>query len=124
MFLSEFDFKLVWGPGIKNMADAPSCQPDFIPKKGDEAFDAQLHTLLMPYHTTELFPDHSLHPTALSISAITTLTVESNTLLNHIKIAQSSDTEAQDTLKHKNSDFTSKDGVIYHKGHLYVPLLC
>lgn len=41
MFFSEFDFKLVWGPGIKNVADVPSRRPDFVPQKGDEAFEPQ-----------------------------------------------------------------------------------
>lgn len=31
MFLSEFNFHLVWGPGLKNVADPPSRWPDFAP---------------------------------------------------------------------------------------------
>ncbi|GJE99152.1 polyprotein [Phanerochaete sordida] len=51
MFLSEFNFHLVWGPGLKNVADPPSRRPDFAPRKGDDVLEEQRQTLLTPEHT-------------------------------------------------------------------------
>lgn len=42
MFLSEFDFKLQWSPGTKNVTDAASRCPDYMPKKEDETLEVQL----------------------------------------------------------------------------------
>jgi RNase H-like domain found in reverse transcriptase len=48
MFLSEFNFKLIWGPGVENVADGPSHCPDFIPKKGDDVLLGQHQLVLTP----------------------------------------------------------------------------
>ncbi len=36
MFLSEFNFRLAYAPGIKNPADGPTRRPDFAPQEGDD----------------------------------------------------------------------------------------
>jgi hypothetical protein len=121
MFLSEFNFKLIWAPGVKNIADAPSCCPDFVPKKGDEAFDAQLCTLLKPHITEHLFSDDStLSANAVSIAA-SSITTTSSDLLERIKTAHATDEEALNALKHEDSDFSSTDSMVFHKGRLFVP---
>jgi len=33
---AEFDFRLVWVPGVKNVVDGSSYCPDFVPKEGDD----------------------------------------------------------------------------------------
>jgi hypothetical protein len=99
MFLSEFDFKLTWGPGIKNVADSPSRRPDFIPQKGDNTLEAQYRTLLKPYHTDSLFPTETLFPTPkTTISALTTLTVDNSDLLKRFKSAFQEDQEWREAL--------------------------
>jgi hypothetical protein len=56
MFLSEFDFKLIWGPGVENVADSPSCHPNFIPKKGGDVLLGQHQLILTPSYTQQVLP--------------------------------------------------------------------
>ena len=51
MFFSDFDFHLTWGPGITNVADAPSRHLDFVPQKGDDTLQCQRKIILTPQHT-------------------------------------------------------------------------
>ncbi|KAF7338861.1 Transposon Tf2-12 polyprotein [Mycena sanguinolenta] len=128
MFLSEFDFKLSWGPGVKNVADAPSRRPDFVPQKGDETSEAQFKTLLRPYHTELLFPDRTLVPSTPSspppsatLSALTTLSIDSSELLKRFQDAWEVDQEWREALTKGDSDFVAERGMVYHKGRLFVP---
>jgi hypothetical protein len=121
MFLSEFKFKLIWAPGVKNIADTLSRHPDFVPKKGDEAFDAQLCMLLKPHITKHLFSDDSTLSANAVLIAATSITTTGSDLLEHIKTAHATDEEALDALKHEDSDFSSTYGMVFHKGRLFVP---
>ncbi len=77
MFLSEFNFRLDYAPGLKNPADAPSRRVDFAPRKGDDVLQENEKVLLTPLHTERLVHANAtsstprLHP--IHISAITTL---------------------------------------------------
>lgn len=102
MFLSDFDFRLTWAPGKSNVADAPSRRPDFVPKKGDTTLTGQRQTILTPTHTQLLFHhDSDSTPTSAStasipltssatpsINALTTLSIDSSTLLERFKTHQ------------------------------------
>ena len=55
LFLAEFNFRLVWGPGIKNVADGPSRRPDFVPQEGDAVRNTMARQILTPAHTEQLF---------------------------------------------------------------------
>jgi hypothetical protein len=122
MFLSEFDFKLIWGPGIKNVADTPSYHPDLVLQKGDDTLEAQYRTLLKSYHTDLLFPTGTLHPLPkTTISALTTLTIDNSKLLECFKHAFQDDEEWKKALVQGNPDFSTKSGIIFYKGCLFVP---
>ena len=117
MFLSDFDFRLTWGPGITNVADAPSRRPDFVPQKGDDTLECQQKTILTPQHTqflTSPSPINSpLEPTA---SALTTLAIDNSVLLKRFKTAFREDTEWREALVQGNPDFTTESGLVFHKG--------
>ena len=121
LFLSEFNFRLVWGPGIKNIADSPSRRPDFIPKKGDDVLEEQRQVLLTPTHTELLFPSSNSSPFSASIPALTTLTIDNSALLERFKSAFQEDTEWREAVAHGSPDFSAQDGMVFHKGRLFVP---
>jgi hypothetical protein len=85
MFLSDFDFCLVWGPRKSNVADPPSRHPDFIPQQGDDHLTLQHKVLLTPKHTSFLFSPEPTEPSikisALMTSALTTLSIDNSDLL-------------------------------------------
>jgi hypothetical protein len=93
MFLSKFDFKLIWGPGVENVADGPSHCADFIPKRGDDVLLGQCQLILTPSHTQQAFPSPEFLSTNLSsmfyFSTITTLTLDNSALLKHFKTESS-----------------------------------
>ena len=124
MFLSEFNFRLVWAPGHKNVADSPSRRPDFAPKKGDDVLEQQSPTLLTSKHTELLFPSTisslSSSTDTLNVSALTTLAVDNSVLLERFKTAFREDTEWREALVAGNSDFVVQDNMVFHKGHLFV----
>ena len=125
MFLSEFNFRLVWAPGHKNVADSPSRWPDFAPKKGDDVLEQQRQTLLTSKHTELLFPSTtsslSWSTDALNMSALTTLAIDNSVLLERFKTAFREDTEWREALVAGNSDFVVQDDMVFHKGRLFVP---
>ena len=120
LFLSEFNFRLVWGPSVKNVADSPSRRSDFSPQKGDDVLEQQYQTILTPTHTELLFPT-PVTPPSNSIPALTTLSIDNSVLLERFKAAFREDTEWQEAVARGNSDFHAQDGMVFHKGHLFVP---
>ena len=120
LFLSEFNFRLVWGSGVKNVADSPSRRPDFSPQKGDDVLEQQHQTILTPTHTELLIPTSVTLP-PISISALTTLSIDNSVLLDHFKSAFREDTEWREAIARGNSDFYAQDGMVFHKGRLFVP---
>ncbi|KAJ3495813.1 hypothetical protein NLJ89_g10573 [Agrocybe chaxingu] len=125
MFLSEFDFRLDWAPGSKNVADAPSRRPDFLPKKGDDVLEFQRKALLTPLHTERIFPsDNLVSVSSLStstVSALTTLVIDNSELLKCFKTAFQEDTEWREAMLRGDTDFTAQDDMVFHKGRVYVP---
>lgn len=124
IFLSEFNFRLVWGPGLKNVADSPSRRPDFAPKKGDDVLEQQRQTLITREHTELLFPSPDPLPSTtqvLDVAALTTLSIDNSMLLERFKKAFRDDVEWREALAHGNPDFTAQDGMVFHKGRLFVP---
>jgi Reverse transcriptase (RNA-dependent DNA polymerase)/RNase H-like domain found in reverse transcriptase/Integrase zinc binding domain/Retroviral aspartyl protease len=122
MFLSDFDFRLVWAPGKENVADAPSRRTDFSPKKGDDTLLNQNRIMLTPKHTDSLTPHkNTQHPSNI-INAMTTLSIDTSTLFDRFKNALQKDSEWREALIRGNSDFTSEGGLVFHKGKLFVPL--
>ena len=124
MFLSNFDFTLTWAPGSQNPADGPSRRPDFAPKKGDTILQAQNRLILTPYHTQHILPFPSLEtPPSRSfhISAITTLAIDNSELLQQFKSAYQEDPTWREALLHGDTDFSTQDNLVFHKGRIYVP---
>ena len=122
MFFSDFDFHLTWGPGITNVADAPSHRPDFVPQKGDDTLECQQKIILTPQHTQLL---HST-PTKIAsplpaVSALTTLAVNNSALLKCFRTAFHEDSKWQEALVQGNPDFTTESGLVFHRGRLFVP---
>lgn len=80
MFLSDYIFALRWGPGVANVADAPSRRADFVPRKGDDTLECQRKTILNANHTRFIFP---LEPTNTisTASGLTTLSIDNASLL-------------------------------------------
>jgi len=52
---------------------------------------------------------------------MTTLSIDNSTLFERFKIAFREDTEWREALVRGNSDFTSENGLVFHKGKLFVP---
>jgi len=122
MFLSNFNFHLTWAPGKANITDAPSRHPDFLPKKGDETLLGQNCIILTPKHTELLTPSKNIQSNSPgTINAMTTLSIDNSTLFKRFKIAFREDTEWREALVCGNSDFTSENGLVFHKGKLFVP---
>lgn len=121
MFLSNFNFHLVWSPGKANVADAPSCRPDFIPQKGDDHLLLQSKVLLTPHHTKFLLSSGSIALSAIftspnDLSALTTLMIDNSELLEHFKTAFANDNEWREAVIHGNNDFMTQGGLVFHKG--------
>jgi hypothetical protein len=115
------------GPGHKNITDALLWQLDFVPQKGDEALEAQFKTLLKPYHTESLFPDCTLRPSIYpiplpaSISALITLSIDLSELLQHFQCEWEADQEWYEALVQGDPNFVTENGMVFHKGCLFVP---
>lgn len=127
LFLSEFNFQLIWGPGHRNVADSPSRQADLVPKKGDDVLEEQHQTILSAKHTQSLFSlsDSLADPTQVvtSVSALTTIAIDNSVLLECFKTTFQDDIKWREALAHRNSDFSAHDGMVFHKGRLFVPAL-
>ena len=124
MFLSEFNFRLDYAPGIKNPADAPSRRPDFAPREGDEVLRLQEKILLTPLHTECLFQDQpplALTPPPQHVSALTTLALDNSELLARFQAAIQNDSEWREAVSHGDPDFILEGNLVFHKGLLYVP---
>jgi hypothetical protein len=98
MFLSDFDFKLTWGPGKLNVADGPSCRLDFVPKKGDDTLLGQNRIILTSKHTECLSPNQTSSDSSPtipnpSINAIMTLAIDNLVLLECFKTTFQEDPE-------------------------------
>ena len=108
MFLSDFNFHLVWKPGSRNVADAPSRRLDFIPQKGDDTLLVQNQHILTPKHTQFLFPSQNppddMHSIS-NLSAITTLFIDTSDLLQRFKTALQVDTQWHEALIQGSEDF-------------------
>lgn len=118
IFLSEFNFKLVWGPSLHNVADPPSRRPDYVPQKGDDVLEGQRQVLLTPSHTEFLFSDPTPSPAPpTSISSLTTLSLDNSSLLNNsrppsVKISSGVKLSSTATLTSpsKTTSSSTKDG--------------
>jgi transposase InsO family protein len=123
MFLSDFDFQLIWAPGKANVADAPSWRVNYLPKKGDETLLGQNRIVLTSEHTGSLtLPENTQFSPSAITNAMTTLSIDNSALFERFKTAFREDMEWHEALIHGNSDFTSENGIVFHKGKLFVPL--
>jgi Integrase zinc binding domain len=124
IFLSEFDFKLTWGPGVENVADGPSHSPDLIPQKGDNVLLGQCQLILTPSHTQQVFSSPDYLSTDLSsffISMQSLHTLDNSALLKCFKTVFHEDNEWQESLVHGNSDFTAESSLVFHNRKPFVP---
>ncbi|KAJ3476377.1 hypothetical protein NLI96_g11201 [Meripilus lineatus] len=131
MFLFEFNFRLDYAPGIKNVSDSPSRRPDYAPREGDDVLKCQEKVLLTSTHTERLFrtsPTSSassaisrLPTSAISVSAFTSLCIDNSELLKQFKEAYKNDTEWRDAKSHGNEDFQLEGNIVFHKGRVFVP---
>lgn len=121
MFLSEFDFKLEWGPGTQNVADAPSRRPDFVPKKGDDVLTIQNKALLSPYHLSNISPQSTDSPAPATISGLTTLSIDNSELLQKFQAAYHQDTEWREALLRGDTSFQAQNDMVFHNGRVFVP---
>lgn len=127
MFLSEFNFRLDYAPGKRNLADAPSRRADYFPQEGDDVLLEQRKTLLSSEHLERLSPRdcpaaaQSAEPKPIDIAAITTAAIDNSELLQQFKLACRDDTEWREAIYHGNSDFSVTDDLVFHAGRLYVP---
>ena len=93
-----------------------------MPKKGDSTFENQSQVILTPKHTERIFPSScSDEPVNSPISALTTLQIDNPQLLEHFKTAYQEDTEWREALVRSNSEFAAENGLVFHKGKLFVP---
>ncbi|PIL28411.1 hypothetical protein GSI_08445 [Ganoderma sinense ZZ0214-1] len=137
IFLSEFNFRLNYAPGLRNPADAPSRRADFAPQKGDEVVEENFRALLTPAHTERLWcnkPSTTWPRQASSfvsvcassappvvISAFTELSVDRSDFKKRLADAVQADPEWRDVVSRGDSKFRSEGNVVYHDGRLYVP---
>ena len=126
MFLSEFNFRLDYLPGIKNPADAPSHRPDYVPREGDEVLNLQRKSLLNQLHTERLFPStpscsDSPNPTPSSASALSTFSFDSSTLAEQFKEAFRADTEWRTAVTNGDESFSFQGDLVFHNNRLFVP---
>ncbi|THH04253.1 hypothetical protein EW146_g10224 [Bondarzewia mesenterica] len=100
MFLSDFDFRLIWTLGNSNIADAPSRHSDFIPKKRDDTQLVQNQRILTDIHMERLLPSPSSDSpvSTFSSGAITTLAIDSSDLLERFKTMFQEDIEWRESL--------------------------
>ncbi|GBE80968.1 Transposon Tf2-12 polyprotein [Sparassis crispa] len=124
MFLSEFNFRLDYAPGLKNPADAPSRHPDYAPREGDDVLCLQQKTLLTPVHTERLFPIS--HPSTSSstppgvshsISALSTLAINNSELLEQFKTVICDDSEWPEAIARGDQDFELQGNLVFHKAY-------
>ena len=117
LFLSQFNFHIIHKPGSFNKADALSRRPDH--KEGILPVD-QSRTLL----DSKFFSVQAARPTPIE--------PHDSLIRQRIKNAQSYDNEvsqALETLLHNGpqsltkglEDWNLEDGIILHRGHVYVP---
>lgn len=128
MFLSEFNFRLDYAPGLKNPADAPSRRPDFAPREGDDVLRLQEQVLLTPLHTERLYPSSQGAPSPArpstsptTIASLTTLAVDNSEMLQRFQDAYRADTEWREAIARGNEDFSQEGNLVFHKGLLFVP---
>jgi transposase InsO family protein len=118
LFLSQFTFTIVHRPGIYNKADALSRRPDL--KEGIQSSNSENCVLL----DDKFFAVRAAHPV--------TMDPQTNPLRKRIKGAQTYDTEVSQALESvlRNGprsvtrgldDWNLEDGLILHRGHIYVP---
>ena len=118
LYLSRFNFTIVHKPGSQNKADALSWHPNHT--EGMELDNEQWILL-----DTKFFTVRATRPTAVTIQG-------DPTLCECIRAAQDYDTEVSKALESilKNGprtvsrgleDWNLKDGIILHKGQIYIP---
>ncbi|RPD68018.1 hypothetical protein L226DRAFT_474052 [Lentinus tigrinus ALCF2SS1-7] len=121
MFLSEFNFRLDYAPGLKNPADAPSRRRDFAPREGDDVLLENQKVLLTPLHTERLSRSSDASSAPLKISAFTTLTADSSDLQSRFNDVIGADTVWREAVAHDDPDFKLEGNLVFHKDRLYVP---
>lgn len=127
MFLSEFNFRLNYAPGKRNLADALSRRADYFSQEGDDVLLEQHKTLLSSTHLKRLSPRdrpaaaQGAEPKPIDIGAIMTAAIDNSELLQQFKLACRDDTKWREAIYHGNSDFTVTNDLVFHTGRLYVP---
>ncbi|CDO76069.1 hypothetical protein BN946_scf184814.g2 [Trametes cinnabarina] len=124
MFLSEFNFRLDYAPGIKNPADAPSRRADFAPREGDDVLSENHKALLTPVHTERIFNStrrDASSAASLRISALTTISLDRADFTERLKAALRSVPEWRDAVRRSDPDFEVRDTLVYHRNHLFIP---
>jgi transposase InsO family protein len=117
LFLSQYNFTIIHKPGSFNKADALSRRPDH--KEGIPPVDDKRVLL-----NSKFFSIRATRPTAIEPL--------NSTIRQRIKTAQSYDTEVSRaletilksgprTLTKGLEDWNLEDGIILHRGHVYVP---
>ena len=117
MSLSRFDFVITYRQGsLQGKPDALSRRAYLAPKAGDEILDQQKSVLLKP--------------TNLQLKTLTISTTEDLSYLEEIRNASKDDPFVTNIARRMKSglesrqlkeEFEFKDGLLYHKGLLYVP---
>ena len=126
MFLSEFNFRLDYLPGIKNPADAPSRRPDYVPKEGDAVLNRQRKPLLNQHHMERLFTGTPLSngsspPNLPTVSTLSTFSFDSSVLADQFKDTFRTDTEWRQAMADGDELFTLQGNLVFHNGRLFVP---
>ncbi|KIJ26313.1 hypothetical protein M422DRAFT_97065, partial [Sphaerobolus stellatus SS14] len=121
MFLGEFNFRLDYLPGAKNLSDPTSRRPNFAPQEGDDVVKIQRKSLLTSKHTSRIYPTSDASSDTPTISAIATFTFDSSTHSDQFKQAFREDVEWRDAIAEGNEEFTVEAELVFHKGKLYVP---
>ncbi|OJT10654.1 Transposon Tf2-12 polyprotein [Trametes pubescens] len=124
MFLSEFNFRLDYAPGIKNPADAPSRRADFAPREGDAVLSENHKALLSPVHTERIFdPARRDTSSAASVhlAALTTISLDRADFQERLKAALRSDPEWREAVRRGDPDFVVKGSLVYHRNLLFIP---
>lgn len=117
MFLSEFNFRLDYAPGLKNPADAPSRHVDFAPRKGDDTLRENKKVMLMPLHTERIRASSSSTTPQVQILASTTLSLIDSDFHECYQHALQVNNEWQEAIKREDKDFTVQGNqVLYPSG--------
>ena len=96
--LTEYNFKLSWAPGSKNLVDGPLRCPNFILQDGDTIKNKNFQSLLKPHHTEWIHENSSLVssglsplPHSLPLIAAISHTIDTTTSIEEFKLALASD---------------------------------